>query len=614
MYKPNHLDHDVLSLCLTNKAISQVATVELHRSVTFVYTPAQAIDPEFFASIIYPNHRSFQHIRQLNIEHVPFLKNDPYTFNTSVPSNRNPVSAFLMCFFDRLAPNQLLSLSLDYFVLDLPTRYFPAQQKLSRLKLPAPVSEEQRNHIISLAAVTTLEITHIQPKRVCYVEQILHSKRERLQSLRLHFQPTRHEPRGAFSNEADVNGLKSLFRALSRDDATLGFSPAPHLVNVCLDALIVHEAFDMNWGEVFDLHNLRKFEIVHPVTRILKGMTLRMSSENISNMWNLTHLRLDDVRQVESLNHALVHIGPLRKLHLNLLQPGLSPSKAAMRPHKDSLEYLWLKCRPSPKPPLNIDDIENMPTQENKYIFSPEFNIADFKKLDQLAIPFDPEMISSLPRSSSATTDAEVHDTDDAWVKVDLEVPITIFGKTSNVAWFSMNGIISIDDPKGMRTVPERPLPVDPATCSSTPDQGCVPATAIMPLWRDLSMKAKTATLGLVMVYTYHAPANVPHYHILWNVCDKAEPMDSTPMSPTCGKALRYFRLTYSLDRPGYFTLEYPMSPDSKNIAGYIGVQSMQPGNPQNMTVNISDVCRPGKWCGKVIFDTAASKTTITYG
>ncbi|KAK6355054.1 hypothetical protein TWF696_004180 [Orbilia brochopaga] len=216
-------------------------------------------------------------------------------------------------------------------------------------------------------------------------------------------------------------------------------------------------------------------------------------------------------------------------------------------------------------------------------------------------------------QSSESTTDAEVHDTDDAWIKVDLEIPITIFGKTSNVAWFSMNGIISIDDPKDIRTVPERSLPVDPAACASTPEKGCIPATAIVPLWRDFSMKAKSPGLGVFMVYTYHPPLYGPHYHIVWGLCDKAVSMDPTSNFPSgCGKAYRYFRLTFYSDNPGYFMLEYPMSQDSENVGGFIGVQSMQPGNPQSMTVNFSDVCKPGKPCGKVFFDTKTSNTTIT--
>ncbi|KAK6355053.1 hypothetical protein TWF696_004179 [Orbilia brochopaga] len=388
-------DHDLSSLCLTNKGINRVASVELYRVVTWVQTSAELIESRCFTSFLYPNHKKLQYIRHLNIESEDIMIDDPYFPESSAPRIQNPIIGFMICFFDRLAPNQLLSLSLDYAIRDLPTRFFHTQQNIHHLKMPAPNSPEQRDGILSLSSLTTLEITYIQPDRACYVEQVLYNKRDTLQSLHLHFRETRMELRGEFARETKLQSLRSLFSALIGDSNVPGSGPAPRLINICIDSLLVDKTFDMDWGKIFDLPKLRKFEIVHPIIRIPHRISncepLTVSIENhISKMAHLTHLRIDNVKQIDLLDQTLMCISSLRGLHLELLEPGVLPSKAALWPHKNSLEYLWFRCRPSPNPSEKLNE------PGNNYIFPPDF--AEFKKLDQLALPFDPKMISSLPR------------------------------------------------------------------------------------------------------------------------------------------------------------------------------------------------------------------------
>ncbi|KAK6355103.1 hypothetical protein TWF696_004227 [Orbilia brochopaga] len=210
--------------------------------------------------------------------------------------------------------------------------------------------------------------------------------------------------------------------------------------------------------------------------------------------------------------------------------------------------------------------------------------------------------------ANESTPDAYVKENDDTWIKLDLLFPIKIFDKTSKVAYISVNGIFSIDEPVADQpSVPEQPLPVDPAKCGTTPGAGCLPGTAIAAFWRDLQL-SNTGFYGTVvtMQYTYH-PGNVtPHYHIYWALCDKA--VDMTPVKDTrCGKASRYVRMTFWQENPGVFMFEYLMDMGSQDIQATYGVQSY----PDYLTLTTAEIFPEGRVCSMVYFNTNARNTSV---
>ncbi|KAF3902555.1 hypothetical protein ABW21_db0206191 [Orbilia brochopaga] len=203
---------------------------------------------------------------------------------------------------------------------------------------------------------------------------------------------------------------------------------------------------------------------------------------------------------------------------------------------------------------------------------------------------------------------------DDFWLKLDLEFPITMFGKTSKVAWASVNGILTIDEPsKNGPSVPERPLPVDPADCSAT-SGGCLPDTAILPLWRDMGLRAglRKDELTILYAFTYHPGLETPHYHIQWRFCDKNVSWEFDPglFSP-CGKAYRMFTMTFSQARPGWYNVLYQLNNAITSIEGVIGMQSYSEG--KTLKVPTTDIVVPGRdgaW--QIDFDTNAMNYTIS--
>ncbi|KAF3902598.1 hypothetical protein ABW21_db0208297 [Orbilia brochopaga] len=207
------------------------------------------------------------------------------------------------------------------------------------------------------------------------------------------------------------------------------------------------------------------------------------------------------------------------------------------------------------------------------------------------------------------TSDAYVKDNDDSWFRLELAFPIQIFNKTSTVAWMSVNGIFSIDEPTvgGPDSVPEQPLPVDPEKCANTPGVGCLPGTAIAAFWRDMQLWNHGAYATVMsMDYTYHDGNTTPHYHVYWVVCDKAVSM--APVADTrCGKASRYFRMTFWQAHPGIFMFEYLMDQGSENVTATYGVQSY----PDYLTLTNEEIFPGGRKCSLVYFDTIARTTSV---
>ncbi|KAJ6261347.1 hypothetical protein Dda_4017 [Drechslerella dactyloides] len=229
--------------------------------------------------------------------------------------------------------------------------------------------------------------------------------------------------------------------------------------------------------------------------------------------------------------------------------------------------------------------------------------------------------------SNDTATTEFVEKTDDAWAKVSLEFPITMFGKTSQVAWISVNGIFSIDEPDlNVRSVPERTLPVDPSSCNTTnfdssTQGGCIPNTAILPLWRDMSMKAgiPIKDLNVEIAYTWHKGYETPHHHIAWMFCDKEVSWDTNTsvypsMDQRCGKAFRFTLLTFGPDKPGVYLIQHQVFNYSfADVQGVIGAQSYSEG--KSMMVPVGDIYKAGvEGLAGVNFDTDTLEVTPYYG
>ncbi|KAJ6259937.1 hypothetical protein Dda_5581 [Drechslerella dactyloides] len=210
--------------------------------------------------------------------------------------------------------------------------------------------------------------------------------------------------------------------------------------------------------------------------------------------------------------------------------------------------------------------------------------------------------------SKENTTQEFVAATDNAWAKVDLKFPVKVFNKSSNTIWVSMNGIVSLDEPNlDAPSVPNRPLPIDPESFSrGGATGGFIPGTAIMPFWRDMSMKAATNDTGVWVQYTYHPGYEVPHYHIYWRGCDKAEE-DWAAGREQCGKATRFFILTLGSDKPGVVQLLYGLGGGDKNIEATVGVQSY----PDYISVPISKFYGETMPCAEMIIDTNNGNVTV---
>ncbi|KAJ6261135.1 hypothetical protein Dda_3801 [Drechslerella dactyloides] len=222
----------------------------------------------------------------------------------------------------------------------------------------------------------------------------------------------------------------------------------------------------------------------------------------------------------------------------------------------------------------------------------------------------------SHPSETPLNTPAYAAATDDAWAKIDLVVPITMFGRTSYVAWVSMNGIFTIDEPDmSLPTLPERPLPVDPASCKTSPG-GCIPETAILPFWADLVIKPGYDFLGVSLLYSQHVTIDDPlakmqHHHLDWFVCDKAvsmEPLEAEG-DPYCGKASRYASVTWGPGAPGIILLQYVQNKPNIATAGTIGIQSPN----WHMSVPASSIFTGNGERTTITIDTNALNYTISH-
>ncbi|KAJ6257350.1 hypothetical protein Dda_8239 [Drechslerella dactyloides] len=213
------------------------------------------------------------------------------------------------------------------------------------------------------------------------------------------------------------------------------------------------------------------------------------------------------------------------------------------------------------------------------------------------------------------TTEEDVEALSNAWTKLKLRFPITIFNKTSDMIYISINGIISLDKPvASVPTTPEQPLPVDPLTCSgSNSGVGCIPGTSILPFWRALSLRPRGDRTDVEGGYTKpHSGLPMPHYHLYWSVCETGVPTGDGGRK-ICGNASRYIGVVLGKDEPGIIRVFYPLI---RGITGYqkgvIGIQSY----PDYLSIPVSEVFDPEKniikdKCPEVVFDTVARKVTV---
>ncbi|KAF3909868.1 hypothetical protein ABW21_db0205970 [Orbilia brochopaga] len=168
---------------------------------------------------------------------------------------------------------------------------------------------------------------------------------------------------------------------------------------------------------------------------------------------------------------------------------------------------------------------------------------------------------------ASNATEQYSRDTDDAWVKVDMKFPMTMFGKSDSTVYFSMNGLISLGKPGNDRLLPSE---------SCTLGSSCLPDNTLALDWTDLYIPPNAGDQSVTWVYhdAVLRPDIREHYHIGWSVCSKTP--DATAKPGTCGTAARTFTLNYYKNKPGVFHIRYDSTnkEDFPKNFGVIGVQS----------------------------------------
>ncbi|KAK6359067.1 hypothetical protein TWF696_000236 [Orbilia brochopaga] len=216
-------------------------------------------------------------------------------------------------------------------------------------------------------------------------------------------------------------------------------------------------------------------------------------------------------------------------------------------------------------------------------------------------------------QSNLNTTEEDVQALSNAWTKLNLRFPVTVFNKTSDVIYISINGIVSLDKPSvSIPTTPEQPLPVDPASCSASgqPSLGCIPGTSILPFWAPLSLRPKSDRTEVDGGFTKpHTGLMMPHYHLYWRLCETGVPIGDGSL-PLCGNAGRYIGVVLGKNEPGIIRVFFPLRGITGYQRGVIGIQSY----PEYLSVPVSEVFdseKNGENCPEVIFDTVARKVTV---
>ncbi|KAK6335522.1 hypothetical protein TWF696_002295 [Orbilia brochopaga] len=202
-----------------------------------------------------------------------------------------------------------------------------------------------------------------------------------------------------------------------------------------------------------------------------------------------------------------------------------------------------------------------------------------------------------------------VNATDNVWKKVQLGIPLKVFGVVSDYIWISTNGVVSIEEPSAdCQNVPSGPLPVNPAAYKDGSGTGCLPKNTLMPFWNDLALRPGTMDTHVKLILAWHPDeeghiSTWYHYHLEWQLCEKgvAEGVVSDRMP--CGDASRTVYMTWGIgsepDMIG-FDFYFPKAGGFSNT-GTIGVQSY----PNSVTLPLSEL--KGEQDGEVVvvyFDT----------
>ncbi|KAK6332309.1 hypothetical protein TWF696_003028 [Orbilia brochopaga] len=230
---------------------------------------------------------------------------------------------------------------------------------------------------------------------------------------------------------------------------------------------------------------------------------------------------------------------------------------------------------------------------------------------DTQAPAHDNFLITPWEASSYTSTDY-LKTVDDAWFRFEPAFPITLFGKTSNVIWFSMNGIMTVDEPVYSKpTVPEQKLPVDPKNCGNG---GCLPDNSLAVFWRDLTLAAieHSGLFSLSIIFNYHGHDGngISHYHVWWRVLDKAAPTNSDPKNYK--KGYREFGVTLWENKPGVFDITHTFDRNIENVQGIMGAQSFSGPSPQFIEVPISEVYAKGRTFCSLTIDTTKMNYNVT--
>ncbi|KAK6344244.1 hypothetical protein TWF696_007886 [Orbilia brochopaga] len=177
-------------------------------------------------------------------------------------------------------------------------------------------------------------------------------------------------------------------------------------------------------------------------------------------------------------------------------------------------------------------------------------------------------------RGKTFPNDDYSYRTDDAWGKIDLLFPITLYNRTvaPTNAWLSMNGILSFDEPTACSTVPNQPrLPAD-----ANNDNGCLPANAVAAYWQDLWMPPRSGTLKAT--YSWRIPSKPNKSRLMtfyWFVCDKVSGGECGGFyTQPAGNATKEFTVGFYENEPNVVHLSY-WTADVIATAATMGVQSL---------------------------------------
>ncbi|KAJ6258761.1 hypothetical protein Dda_6814 [Drechslerella dactyloides] len=192
-------------------------------------------------------------------------------------------------------------------------------------------------------------------------------------------------------------------------------------------------------------------------------------------------------------------------------------------------------------------------------------------------------------QDGSPITAEYVNATDNVWKKVQLGIPLQVFGRSSDYIWISTNGIVSIDEPAAdCHPVPGTPLPAGPD------DAGCLPKNVLMPFWNDMALRPGAFDTHVKLILAWHPQAKDHlaswyHYHLEWQLCEKGVVEGVVSEKMPCGDATRTVYTSWGIGSvPNMIGFDYyfPKADKPFSNSGTIGIQSY----PKSLTIPLSEV------------------------